>query len=81
MNQVIALLKNHRSIRKFKQDPISDEMVLSIIEAAGSAATSNFIQVYSVIHVTNMENRKLLAELAGSQTWTKKNQRKNRVRS
>jgi len=69
MNQVIALLKNHRSIRKFKQDPISNQMILSIIEAAGSAATSNFIQAYSVIRVTNKENRKQLAELAGSQSW------------
>ncbi len=72
MNQVIALLKKHRSIRKFKQDPISNEMVHSIIEAAGSAATSNFIQAYSVIRVTNKENRKQLAELAGCQTWVEK---------
>lgn len=69
MNQVIALLKDHRSIRKFKQDPISNEMVLSIIDAAGSAATSNFIQAYSVIRVINKDNRKQLAELTGSQSW------------
>lgn len=69
MNQVIDLLKNHRSIRKFKQDPISNEKVLTIVEAAGSAATSNFIQAYSVIRVTNKASRKQLSELAGSQTW------------
>lgn len=69
MNQVIELLKNHRSIRKFKQDPISSEIILAIIEAAGAAATSNFIQAYSVIRVTNKENRKQIAELAGFQTW------------
>lgn len=69
MNQVIALLKDHRSIRKFKQEPISNEMVLSIIDAAGSAATSNFIQAYSVIRVINKDNRKQLAELTGSQSW------------
>ncbi|MCW8996082.1 MAG: oxygen-insensitive NADPH nitroreductase [Psychromonas sp.] len=69
MNQVIELLKNHRSIRKFKQDPISNEKLVAIIEAAGSAATSNFIQAYSVIRVTNKKNRKQIAELAGAQTW------------
>ncbi len=69
MNQVIALLKDHRSIRKFKQDPISNEMILSIIDAAGSAATSNFIQAYSIIRVINKDNRKQLAELTGSQSW------------
>ena len=51
MNQVIDLLKNHRSVRKFKQKPISDEKVFAIIEAAGAASTSNFIQAYSVIRV------------------------------
>ena len=69
MNQVIDLLKSHRSIRKFRQEPISNEKVLTIIEAAGTAATSNFIQAYSVIRVTNKKNRKQIAELSGSQTW------------
>jgi len=69
MNKVIDLIKNHRSIRKFKQEPVSDEKVLSIIEAAGAASTSNFIQAYSVIRVTNKKNRMQIAELAGFQTW------------
>ncbi|HDY85868.1 MAG TPA: oxygen-insensitive NADPH nitroreductase [Methylophaga sp.] len=69
MNQVIALLKNHRSIRKYTQEPISDEILINIIEAAGSAATSNFIQAYSVIRVIDKQNRKKLAELTGNQTW------------
>lgn len=69
MNQVIDLLNNHRSIRKFTTEMISDETLNAIIEAAGSAATSNFIQAYSIIRVTNQENRKKLAEFAGGQTW------------
>ena len=63
MNQVIDLLKNHRSIRKFQQKPVSDEKVHAIIEAAGWASTSNFIQAYSVISVRNTETRKQIAEL------------------
>lgn len=69
MNQVIDLLKNHRSIRKFKPESVNNEKVHTIIEAAGLAATSNFIQAYSVIRVTNKKTRKQIAELAGSQTW------------
>jgi FMN reductase (NADPH) len=69
MNEVIELLKNHRSIRKFKPDPVGDDQLHAIIEAAGAAATSNFIQAYSVISVTNKETRKQMAELAGSQSW------------
>ncbi len=69
MNPVIELLKNHRSIRKFTQKPISDEMVAAIIEAAGWASTSNFIQAYSVIRVTREQTRKQIAQLAGPQSW------------
>jgi FMN reductase (NADPH) len=65
MNQVIDLLKNHLSIRKFKPEPISNEKIHAIIEAAGWASTSNFIQAYSVISVRNTETRKQIAELAG----------------
>ena len=69
MNLVINLLKNHRSIRKFKPDPISNEKVYAIIESAGWASTSNFIQAYTVIRVKNKEIRKQIAELAGPQSW------------
>lgn len=72
MNQVIKLLKNHRSIRKFALEPVSDEMVSAIIEAAGCASTSNFVQAYTVIRVRNKQTRKQLAELAGSQSWVER---------
>lgn len=69
MNQVIDLLKNHRSTRKFKPKPVSNEKVHAIIEAAGWASTSNFIQAYTVIRVKNKKTRKQIAELAGPQPW------------
>jgi len=72
MNQIIDLLKNHRSIRKFKPDPVSDETLQTIIEAAGKSSTSNFIQAYSIIRVTNVDKRKQIAELAGPQAWVEK---------
>lgn len=69
MNRVINLLKNHRSIRKFKDKPISKDQLNHIIESATWAATSNFIQAYSVIHVTDKSVRKEIADLAGPQIW------------
>lgn len=69
MNQVIRLLKNHRSVREFTPDPVSDDIVRTIVKAAGWAATSNFIQAYSVIRVRNPETRSRIAELAGHQQW------------
>jgi FMN reductase (NADPH) len=43
--------------------------VLAIIEEAGSASTSNIIQAYNIIRITNQANREQLAELTGSQKW------------
>lgn len=69
MNKVIELLKTHRSIRKFSPEPVSDEIIASIIEAAAWASTSNFIQAYSVIRVREPRTREQIAELAGPQPW------------
>jgi nitroreductase len=72
MNQVIKLLKQHCSIRQFTEQAVSDEMLSSIIEAASCAATSNFIQAYTVIRVNDTETRKQIATLAGPQAWVEK---------
>lgn len=69
MNQTIKLLKHHRSVRQFTPEPVSDETLHSIIEAAGWASTSNFVQAYSVIRVRDSETRKQIADVAGGQSW------------
>lgn len=69
MNPVITLLKNHRSVRAFTAEPVRDDMIRAIIEAAGAASTSNFIQAYTVIRVTDTETRKQIAQLSGPQPW------------
>lgn len=69
MNQVIDLLKSHRSIRKFKDKPIEEEKIKSIIEAAQCAPTSSFIQAYTIIRVNDMEVRKEIAQLSGEQFY------------
>ena len=67
MNETIRLMKNHKSVRFFKDYPISDETLRELIEAGQSSSSSNFIQAYSVINVRNPEKRKIIAELAGNQ--------------
>ncbi|MFW5823643.1 MAG: oxygen-insensitive NADPH nitroreductase [Marinobacter sp.] len=69
MNQVIDLLKSHRSIRKFTDRKIPRELLLELIRAGQSAATSNHVQAYSIIHVTSPEKRERIAELAGGQKY------------
>ncbi|RUR33594.1 oxygen-insensitive NADPH nitroreductase [Vreelandella nanhaiensis] len=69
MNDVIKLLKSHRSIRKFSDRPIPHELLVELIQAGQGAATSSHVQAYTVIHVKNPSNREQIAELAGGQSY------------
>ena len=65
---VIKLLSSHASVRKYKNIPLSNEDVHELIRAGQHAATSHFVQAYSVIHVTDKEKRTQLAELSKNPT-------------
>ena len=71
MNSVIDLLKRHRSIRKFASQPISQEVVDTLVGAGQCAATSSFIQACTVIQVTDPETRKTLSHHAADQPYVK----------
>ncbi|TYP72741.1 oxygen-insensitive NADPH nitroreductase [Paenibacillus methanolicus] len=66
---IIDALKGHRSIRKFKPDPIPDEHIRAIVEAAQAASTSSNIQAYTVIGVRDPERKQALSVLAGNQRY------------
>ena len=68
-NPVIELLQSHRSIRKFTDDPIDDEMIEEIMRSGFAAATSSNLQGTTVIRVRTPETRERIAELAGGQTY------------
>ncbi|GFN31716.1 oxygen-insensitive NADPH nitroreductase [Paenibacillus xylaniclasticus] len=67
MNDTIRLLRAHRSIRKYKDDVVSDEHLQAIALAAQAAPTSSNIQAYSVVAVRDAKRRRVLAGLAGNQ--------------
>lgn len=69
MNPTIELLKSHRSIRKFKDQPIPRALLDELVQAGQCAATSSHVQAYSIIHVVNPANREKIAELAGGQSY------------
>ncbi|OIJ08541.1 NADPH-dependent oxidoreductase [Anaerobacillus arseniciselenatis] len=73
MNETITLLQSHSSIRKFKDQQLSDEQITEIIQSAQMAATSNFIQAYTIIGVKNRNTKEKLAELAGNQPYVAQN--------
>lgn len=61
---VIELLTSHTSVRKYKDFTLPKEEVHELVRAGQHAASSHFVQAYSVIHVTNQEKRAQLAELS-----------------
>lgn len=69
MNQVINTLLNHRSVRSFTDETLTDEQIRLIVESAQRASTSSFIQAYSIIGVTDPEKKARLAEIAGNQQY------------
>jgi FMN reductase (NADPH) len=73
MNDVIASILNHRSIRHFEDKPLSDEQIKTIVSSAQAASTSSYIQAYSIIGIKDKEKKKKLAELAGNQKYVENN--------
>lgn len=53
----------HRSIRKFTEEPISEEQLTAILNAGRAASTSNYFQCTHIIRVTDPEVRQQLRAL------------------
>lgn len=69
MNQTLQTQHRHRSIRSYKTDPVSDDMLDAIIESAQRAPTSINAQEISLVVVRDASRRARIAELAGGQAW------------
>lgn len=69
LDDVVALLQRHRSIRKFTPEAIPQERLEAFIQAGQAAATSSFIQATTVIQVNSASTRSQLAEWAGGQQY------------
>lgn len=65
---MLDLLKSHRSVRKYKDEQITDEQFHELLSAAQHAASSNFVQAYSVIQVKDEEKKKELGKLSKNET-------------
>lgn len=67
--QLIDLLLQHRSIRKYTSKSIDQDLLERILLAGQAAATSSFAQAYSLIRITDSHLREKLAELSGNQSY------------
>lgn len=61
------LLRSHTSVRKYTGEIIPKEKVEEMIATAQMAASSHFVQAYSVILVTDEEKKKKLGELSNNE--------------
>ncbi|MDR0565174.1 MAG: nitroreductase family protein [Azoarcus sp.] len=67
-SSVIEHLLNHRSVRAYLPDPVSDDQLAAIVAGAQSASSSSNLQVWSVVAVRDPARRAKLATLAAGQS-------------
>lgn len=62
MNSTIRLQLEHKTIRKFKEIEIPEEIVSTLIDVARHTSTSSFMQAYSIIRVSDPGKKEKLAQ-------------------
>lgn len=67
MNATHALLRQHRTIRKFTDQAIEDECIEAAVQSAQHAASSSNVQAYGCLRIRDPKRRAKLAELCGGQ--------------
>lgn len=65
----MELQRQHASIRRYTGKPISDELLTALLSCGQAAASSSFVQAYSVIRVRDDKARQTIAKAAGGQPW------------
>lgn len=64
-NPTLETILSHRSIRKFTEQPIPQEILSTLIDAGRRASTSNNLQCVSIIRVTDAQIREGLKQASG----------------
>lgn len=67
VEQRLAKFLTHRSVRKYSDQPISHELMRSLIACGQSAATSSNLQLWSVISVQDADRRAMIGKMCGDQ--------------
>jgi nitroreductase len=67
--EVFGAIRTRRSIRKYKSEPIPEEKLRTILEAARLAPSAGNRQPWRFIVIQNTERKKALAKVANNQTF------------
>lgn len=63
MNDNINIALNHKTIREFKDQKVDNDVVESLLEVANHSASSNGMQLFTIIRVTDQEIKDRLSEI------------------
>ena len=69
MSDLIAQMQQHVSVRDFEATPLSAEVKQQLIAAAQSGSSSNFVQAFSIIEVTDVALRAEIATISNSASY------------
>ncbi|UOQ43260.1 oxygen-insensitive NADPH nitroreductase [Halobacillus salinarum] len=72
MQSTLETILNHRSIRKFKNTPLTSEQIDTIIDAAQHASTSSYMMAYTIIGITDPAKKEELSRIS-TQPYVKQN--------
>ncbi len=67
INETIRHQLNHRTYREFDGQPVSEEIIHTLMDVVQRTATSNGMQQSSVIRVTDPEEKRALATVGGQE--------------
>ena len=63
----LGRLLNHRSVRAFTNEPVSESIIAGLVAAAQSAATSSHLHAYSLVSVNDPSRRQEINQACGNQ--------------
>src|SRR5690625_7338802 len=69
MNNILQLIQSHRSIRKYSDKPVTNEVLEELYKSAQWAPSSHNIQAYSIVTIRNNEKKRKLSVLCGNQKY------------
>jgi len=72
MESVYDVIMRRRTVRSFLDQPVEEEKVVKLLDAAIQAPSGGNIQPISIIRIEKPEGRDKMAKLAGNQPWVAK---------
>lgn len=64
-NDTIALQLAHRTIRAYKEQPLTDAEVTTLMDVARHTATASYLQACTILHITDPQIREKIAAASG----------------